>query len=293
MKRSRVFILFVFFLFLIACRKNRTEQDNSEVKEPTKPNWYKVTEIVAGTHIIEEPNSSQRNVCYLIEGSNKAYMIDTGAGEGPVFENTRMMFELEDITSLPITLVQSHFHFDHNQNIGEFENIAFPDLQFLRDLVDDQNNYNFSQQDLFEGMRPVSIKVTEWLPLNEDLDLGNRTIQFINIPGHTDESVALIDKTNKHAFLGDFLYNGELFMFDHEDFTKYEISVNYLLDNLSDGYRLFGAHGSPEMNYDKLSQLKSLLECISSKQCEAKPDNVWGRGVDIYTDNNLTIVLFK
>ena len=47
-------------------------------------------------------------------------MFDTGCGENEVKGDYKIKYIIEKITSLPLTLIQSHFHFDHNQNIHEF-----------------------------------------------------------------------------------------------------------------------------------------------------------------------------
>ena len=152
--------------------------------------------------------------------------------------------------------------------------------------------YTFSEKELFSGTYPESASINEWLPVNTDIDLGNRTIQLINIQGHTDESVAIIDKTNKLAFLGDYLYNGTLFLFDVDDVASYKTSIDYLISILDDNYRLFGAHGTPEINFSKLKELQDFLTCIQNNTCKPKSEFVWGRDTYLYEFNNMKIRVF-
>ena len=42
--------------------------------------WYRVTALPSRTFIIEEPNSSQGNVSYLLVGEDRAVLFDTGSG---------------------------------------------------------------------------------------------------------------------------------------------------------------------------------------------------------------------
>ena len=290
MKPITIFSLSLILLISIAC-------NNSGVKNYTpveiNSEWFKVTYLNPQTYIIEEPKSSQGNVSYLLFGDKKAIMFDTGCGENEAKDGLKIKPLLAKMTNLPTTLLLSHFHFDHNQNIAEFSNIAFPDLPFLRASVSDKDVYTFTDEDLFTGDYPAKVQVTEWLPMNTDIDLGNRKIQLVNIPGHTKESVAIIDKTNKLAFLGDYLYNGSLFLFDEKDIPVYKKTVNYLSDILTDDYRLFGAHGKPEIAYEELEKLNDFLICIENKICQSKATKMWGYDVIVFEYEKRRIVVFQ
>ncbi len=293
MNKSVFFRISMFFLLIIACGSDDASKEVVKEDEKLFSDWYKVSTINTGTHSIEEPNSEQGNVSYLIAGSEKALMFDTGSGENEAINGFKIIPMLEELTTVPITLLLSHFHFDHNQNISEFSNIAFPDLPILRDRVGTDGSFSFTTEDLFIGTYPSAIKVNDWLPVNTAMDLGGRVVELLNIPGHTKESVVIVDKTNKIAFLGDYLYNGSLFLFDNADIATYKESVDYLISVLDADYRLFGAHGNPEMAYAKLTQLKNALLCIEEKNCEAITAKVWGYDVLIYKHEGMELLVFQ
>jgi len=289
MKKYASIVGILIFTLFTNCSKS---DEKIDVKtDPVVEDWYKTTTLFTNTHIIEEPKSSQGNVSYLIEGDSKALMMDTGSGENFGFEGTKMKYLLNDLTAVPISLLLSHFHFDHNQNIDEFDNIAFPDLPSLKQKTVN-HIYSFSAEELFSGNFPTSATVTEWMPLNTDIDLGNRIIQLTNIKGHTNESVAVIDKTNKLAFLGDFLYNGTLFLFDTDDVTSYKTSIDHLISILDPSYRLFGAHGVPEISFSKLKELQDFLICIQNNTCSGTSQFVWGKDTLLYEYNTMKIRIF-
>jgi len=254
--------------------------------------WFTITDIESKTFIFEELKSTQGNVSYLLLGDTKAFMFDTGTGENQSENGFKIKPAISEITSLPITLLLSHFHFDHNQNIAEFDKVAFPAIPFLQTNTSSDSLYTFTAQDLNTGVYPAQVKVNEWLPLNTDIDLGNRIIQVVNIPGHTKESIALIDKTNKIAFLGDYLYNGTLFVFGRANLSPYEQSVDNLISILSSDYRLFGAHGTPEMPFATLQKLKSLLQCIANNSCQPIATTIDGLSVQIYEYQGMEIAIF-
>ena len=135
--------------------------------------------------------------------------------------------------------------------------------------------------------------MNEWLPLNTPIDLGNRNIELISLPGHTDESVIVVDHSNKFIFTGDYIYNGELYVFGNAGLAIYEQSVDYLLANFSSDYRLFGAHGTPEVSYYKLQDLKDLLMCIGSGNCPYTVTTVFGEIVWAYSLNGMDLWVFQ
>jgi len=289
MKKYLSIIGILFFTLLTNCSKSEEKVDIKT--DPIVEDWYKTTPLLTNTYIIEEPKSSQGNVSYLIIGDSKAIMMDTGSGENFGFEGTKIKYLLNTLTEIPISLLLSHFHFDHNQNIHEFNNISFPDLPILKQKIVD-NIYPFSSDELFYGSYPESVTVTEWLPLDTDIDLGNRILQLVNIKGHTNESVAVIDKTNKLAFLGDYLYNGTLFLFDTNDLNSYKTSINHLISILDSSYRLFGAHGTPEINFYKLKELQDFLICIQDNSCSPISQFVLGKDTHLYEYKTMKIRVF-
>jgi glyoxylase-like metal-dependent hydrolase (beta-lactamase superfamily II) len=290
-----IYILSLFLVLFTACNK---KNDTLAKEEPYTPiiissDWFDVNYISSKTYSLIEPQSSQYNVSYLLIGNSKSIMFDTGSGENQAINGFKIKPIIDQLTEIPTTLLMSHFHFDHNQNISEFNNIGFPDLLFLRQSVSASDVYNFTTEDLFLGNYPSQVQVNKWYPVNTDIDLGGRIIQIVNIPGHTNESVAIIDKTNKMAFLGDYLYNGDLFLFDNSDLVVYKESVEYLISILNDDYKLYGAHGTPEIEYEKLEKLKTFLVCIENENCQSTETNIWGFDVWIYDYEDMKIVVFQ
>ena len=144
----------ILAVLCVACSKEEaghshsgSDETNSEPYIPIEviSNAHTVTYLEPRTYIIEEPQSSQGNVCYLILGEERAVMFDTGAGENTTVDGTRMRYVIDQITDLPVTLLMSHFHFDHNQNIAEFDHVAFIELEYLVEGTSSEGVYEFSE----------------------------------------------------------------------------------------------------------------------------------------------------
>ena len=275
-----------------SCNKDkRDNQDYEAVKVHSR--WFDVNYLGDRIYCIEEPKSSQGNVSYLILGDDRAIIFDTGCGENEEVHGTKIKYIIDQNTTLPVTLIQSHFHFDHNQNIHEFEQIGFPDLPALRDRVEENGLFQFRQEDLFYGNYPSEITVDEWFPMESDIDLGGRAIQLIHVPGHSDEAVAIVASSSKMILLGDFLYNGTLFLFHNDDLAVYQHTVDHLNSLLTPEFRLFGAHGDPEVEFGQLQKLDDFLNCIEEGTCQFTEQTVWGIPAHIYNYQDMHILLFQ
>jgi glyoxylase-like metal-dependent hydrolase (beta-lactamase superfamily II) len=246
-------------------------------------NWYAVEKVDCGTYIIAEPNGSEYNVNYLVVGTERAVLFDTGPGE------SNLAYLVDSLCNVPVTVLFSHFHYDHVGNIEEFENLAFIDLPYLHERADEEGNFTFEFDEVLASS-PSEVQVDEWWIPGEAIDLGNREIELINIPGHTWESAAIIDRDRKYLFTGDYMYTGTLFAFlPGSDLTAYKQSAQLILNETDDEYVIFGAHSTPRNDRQKFYKLIDLLNCIADDSCTPSVFNIWGYVVYSYTLDGLTI----
>lgn len=221
--------------------------------------WYAVEAIDDQTFAINEPNSSQYNTSYLIVGETLAIMFDAGSGERPV--GSRSMREVaERYTSKPITLILSHFHYDHIHDAATFDDVALIDRPEIRsDVTDDR--YRIT---LWESLGTERIlKNIHLIADGEAIDLGGRTLQIFNLPGHTPESVVLFDRHRNQLFAGDFVYRhlgGIIAFAPGADLAAYRDNSVRLLHLTNPDTEFFGAHGIPRFGRDWLRLLESELQ---------------------------------
>lgn len=305
MKSSYLLSISLLITIGFACKKESTVNPTSNEVTISPPNeldnhpiaissdWFDISYDSSGIYILEEPSSSEKNVSYLIIGNNNSLMYDTGTGENPEVNNTHIKYLLDSITTTPIELLLSHFHYDHSQNIDEFDYVIFPELNFLQASIGIDSIYNFTSQDLSYGSTPSSVKINEWIALNTEFGIGGKSLKIISTPGHSRESITLIDLTNEIAFLGDFLYNDWLIFFDNQDLSAAIESIDLILSQTNSNYKLFGAHGSPEVNYDKLYTYRDFLSCILSGNCTGTDTQLFGSPCVQYTYQGMTIILFQ
>lgn len=88
---------------------------------PVTEDWFEVYRIQPDLYAIYEPGHFQEVISYLITGSEKALLVDTGLGMG----NIRKV--VEELTSLPVIVMNTHTHFDHIGGNALFDTVYAPD----------------------------------------------------------------------------------------------------------------------------------------------------------------------
>lgn len=230
--------------------------------------WYDeyfiVENIDERTFAIGEPLYYQQNFSYLIVGSERAVLFDAGPG----YRDIRAV--AESLTELPITFVPSHFHYDHTGNQVTFERVAVVDLPRLRSRAkDNQLALTWSEHlGPMEGIETPTLHITEWLPIGSEIDLGGRKLRVLYTPGHTDDSISLLDTSNGLLFSGDFIYPGLLYAFlPNSSLKEYLEGSENLLQETDTDNPIFGAHrdsppGIPTLSTADILDLQRTLISI-------------------------------
>jgi len=236
--------------------------------------YYTIEYIDANTIAIGEPRYYQKNYNYLILGEDRAILFDTGPG----VRNIRPL--VKSLTSLPITVIASHLHYDHIGNHEKFENVALLDTAQIRKQTQRQAFIPSHAQHLglIEGIKKPVLKVSEWLTHGQDINLGDRRLTVLHTPGHTEDSVMLFDKNRKQLFVGDFIYEAELFAFlPGSNVEQYFQSTQNLLSVINPGTTLLSAHGSPQSNRLPALTHKDLVD-LKNTLADMTAGNIEGEG---------------
>jgi glyoxylase-like metal-dependent hydrolase (beta-lactamase superfamily II) len=99
-------------------------------------------------------------------------------------------------------------------------------------------------------------------------DLGNRSLQVIHTPGHSNDSIMLFDGGNKILFTGDTFYLGALYChFDCKEFGKSDIRDYYrtmkgLPERCPGVTALYCSHNDFIAEPSKIEEAASALETI-------------------------------
>jgi glyoxylase-like metal-dependent hydrolase (beta-lactamase superfamily II) len=259
------------------CRQLPRPQYKSLERVKAADGWFEVYRIRPGVFAIYEPRQFEEVISYLILGSKRALLFDTGLGVGRISEVARKL------TKLPVMVLNSHTHFDHTGGNAEFRDILGMDTEytrrsaeggldpFARDLLAPERLCG----NLPRGVRgPVptrSFHITRFIHDDERIDLGGRTLEVVATPGHTPDSLCLLDRQNRLLFTGDSFYLGPIYLFTEEtDFEAYAKSVERLAALVPFLDVVLTAHNVPVAEPTQLVRLTDAVRKVRSGEAPAK-----------------------
>ena len=144
---------------------------------------------------------------YLFAGSERAILFDTGApGKLPLRKTVDQLVG-EDF---PLIVAHTHSHFDHLAGDWQFEGRGNTKIV----------GHTPEEVSAFFGMGP-------WPNTSTTVDLGNRVIDLIPIPGHDVAGIATYDRETAILITNDFLYPGRLYV---RDFPAYRASLRRMIE---------------------------------------------------------------
>jgi glyoxylase-like metal-dependent hydrolase (beta-lactamase superfamily II) len=236
---------------------------------PVSDPWFEVYKPAPGVFAIYEPHQAEETVAYLIIGESRALLFDTGMGISDIESIT------EELTELPIVVVNSHSHDDHVGGNWQFETIYGMDTEFTR------KNAKGSREDaqaeitpdqicgaLPKGFDPKTYATKPWsistyIQDGDQISLGSRTFEVIATPGHTPDSIALLDRAHGLLFSGDTYYPGTIWLHRPEtDLDAYAKSIRKLAALAPQLKLVLGAHNVPVAQPDVLLRLVSAFDQV-------------------------------
>ena len=104
------------------------------------------------------------------------------------------------------------------------------------------------------------------------VNLGGRTLEVLSTPGHTPDSISLLDRANGLLFTGDTYYPAPIWLFRPEtDLDAYVNSVKRLAALVPNLKLVLGAHNIPAAEPSVLSRLVTAIQAVRSDQGTVKP----------------------
>jgi glyoxylase-like metal-dependent hydrolase (beta-lactamase superfamily II) len=234
--------------------------------------WFEVYRVLPGVFAIYEPGQFEEIISYLIVGTERALLFDTGLGIGD------MRGVVSELTDLPIVVINSHTHYDHVGGNYAFDTIYGTGLEYTRahergrphaevaefvgaGWIWKKTPVGFSP-DTFES-RPFAI--SERLADGQLVALGGVELEVLLTPGHAPDSLCLLDRRRLLLFSGDTLYPATLYThLPGSDFGDYERSAERLASLVSAVDTVLPAHNEPTMPSSELLALRDAFGSMRS-----------------------------
>ena len=152
---------------------------------------FQVTEIGEKIYCILDAGNSS---FYVVEGEEKAAVIDTGITAG-----AKILPVIRELTDKPLLLVITHAHPDHMYHIDEFDEV-----------------YMCHEEKKMDPETLVMLTAGKLKPWEEIHDirtdsvisLGGTELTICQAPGHTPGSVVVLETKQNYLFTGDAIGSG-------------------------------------------------------------------------------------
>lgn len=222
-------------------------------------------------------------IMYLIEGKDKAVLIDTCLGVGHLKKT------VEALTDRPVTVLLTHGHLDHAMGAPEFETVymnhADREVYEAMAPLEERNNYirgnlggklpDFSPEDYV----PVSPMNFHDLKDGDSFDLGGVHVDAYALAGHTKGTMVFLIREERIMVLGDAC-NPATFLFDKNSLTveEYRKSLQEFQQRHKGSYdRVFLCHQVMELGPELVDNVIEVCDDILTGKTDDQPFEFMGQ----------------
>ncbi|MBP3618168.1 MAG: MBL fold metallo-hydrolase [Lachnospiraceae bacterium] len=196
---------------------------------------------------------------FLLTGTKEALLVDSGVSAPNAKEIA------ENITDLTVKLLNTHADGDHiagNEAFGEF---------YMHPK--EEGNYRF------RGKTGKIVPVQQ----GDVLDLGERPLEIIDLPGHTPGSIGILDVNNRVLIGGDSIQDGRIYMFgEHRNLQNYIVSLEKLSAYEGRFDTVYASHSSVEVAPDMIPKLIAGAKQILAGEATGEEIDLFGNSVLLY-----------
>ena len=184
---------------------------------------------------------------FLLTGTKEALLVDSGM-------NTPNAKEIaESITNLPVKLINTHAAV-----------------------------YMGAKEEALYRANGGTVAVVP-VQQGDILDLGDRPLEIIDLPGHTPGSIAILDVNNRVLIGGDSIQDGRIFMFgNHRNLSHYIESLEKL--SAYEGWfdEVYASHSTVSVEPGIIPKLIAGAKAILAGEAVGEEIDMFGNAVTFY-----------
>ena len=266
---------------------------------PYTSDWFELYQVADGVTAIYEPHQWQEVISYLIEGKTEALLFDTGNGIAD------MKKVVDYLTDKPLKVLNSHTHYDHVGGNYAFENVYGMNTAFTVDRQQGHANKDIAIEVSQEALcRPLPQGVSEKNHIGKPFivknfiehgyvfDLGERSLEVIHIPGHTPDSIALVDREAGLMWTGDTYYAGPIWLYAPEtNLSQYTESLQTLIKEKPNFKALLPAHNTPWESPGVLIRVQDGFNKVLEGKATKEPQGDYMMEYTIQNESNFSFLM--
>lgn len=206
--------------------------------------------------------------CFLIVGSRGALLIDccmsTGDGLAEI---------VAGITDKPVSLVFTHSDQDHTGGQASFGTPLLHTSEFAQ---------YFSKDNAGKAVKPL------WE--GDIIELGDKSLEVVLIPGHTPGSIALLNRSEGRIFTGDTISDSWIYLFGPGRNLMAFIASLKKLERMTGVFdTVHASHGSPVLGNEWIAKTLEAAEKLLAGELEAA-DPPYEMPCKSYSYNGVTML---
>jgi len=238
---------------------------------PALADWFSVNWVTGRTAVLTEPHVDgllQANLWYL-RGRERDLVVDAGNGIAPL---QPVLERFARGRRREVVCLVTHAHVDHIGGFHEFGHrllhpaereaaarigdvLPLVATSWPQEVQDQLAEDGFVLPPLLvdavprPGFDPAGFRIAPVAPTHtvvggDLIDLGDRRLQVIDLPGHTPGSIGLLDEEEGALLSGDAIYEGGLIdTLPESDVVRYRGTMTRLLELAVDV--VYPGHGEP------------------------------------------------
>lgn len=227
---------------------------------------YKVEQVKDGFYAIDDELGDS---LYLIIGSQKALLVDTGMSDEDVLPL------IQSLTDLPVTLVLTHAHPDHMYYAERFENVYVHENEI--------QHWHLGLKFVANMLKRKKYDIKKFQPIKagDIFDLGGGIkVEVFAAFGHTPGSIVLVDAFHQVILTGDAIGSGAgawMWLPATLKLSQYKEAMRKLAADIKpySSYRFFGGHrkqdlfeGATPLSIKTIEDMIVLCDLVLNKKIE-------------------------
>lgn len=193
------------------------KQAGGRMRVATDGKWFSRRRLAPDIDVLGEPHvhGFVRANIHHVRGRDRDLVIDTGLGLA------RLTSALELTPGKPVLAFATHIHLDHVGSLHEFAERAGPRIEadgfrtmpdaltyadMFRELADPVTllpSHDWRADAYAIALAPLTLLLGE----GDRIDLGDRRFTVLHLPGHSPDSIGLLDEADGTFFSGDAIYD--------------------------------------------------------------------------------------
>ncbi len=221
-------------------------------------------------------------IMYLVEGENKAVLIDTCLGVG------NLKSYVDNLTTKPIEVILTHGHVDHALGAPEFDVVYMnkEDISVYKEMSPLEERKGYIQGNLggvlpnFDPSEYVAPQMIDFKDLKDGdvFDLGEITLEIYSLAGHTKGTMVVLIPEEKTLIIGDAC-NTATFLFDKNSLTveEYKSNLIELEEKINSKYeKVFAMHHEIELPKNIIKNVVEVCNTILKGEADDIPFEFMG-----------------